>query len=215
MYNKKLVTSFLAVLAAFFPLMPFVAHASTSATLTGNSDLTLSSNASVGATATDVSAGTSLETGPIIITRTDAGAQPSVSATGTTSSSESLQTHAKTLVSDDAKVSSVELSSDKVAVSYQEPAKLFGFIHVSVPVTVVVAASGTTSISYPWYSFFLSTDQASLAVRTRDTVSSEFAARTDASAKFSSAEEVRILDSLHQVLRSQANGNIQVNAAVH
>ena len=216
--HKKLAPSFLAVSALLFPLMPFVAHASTSAMLTDSSDITISSNASAGATATDVrtdiSTDTSFETEPIIITRADVRTQAGISATGTASSSESLQTHAKTLVSDDAKVSSIELSGDRVAVSYEEPAKLFGFIHVTVPVLVAVAASGNTSISYPWYSFFLSTDRTSLAVRARGTASKELAARTNAFAKFSTTEQAQILDALHEVLRSQANGTIQVNATV-
>ncbi|MHB0865605.1 MAG: hypothetical protein ACYC1Y_01760 [Minisyncoccota bacterium] len=218
--SQKITTSFVAALVAVSPLASLAAHAATDATLTGNVGISLSGDASTSGSGavnmgTDARATAPAETEPIVITRADVRTGLDTQTTSAdASSSESLQTHAKTVVSGDARVSSVELSSDKVALSYEEPAKLFGFIQVTIPVTVAVTADGTTSIEYPWYGFLLSSDRTSLAVRARDAASQELAAKTNTSAKFSVAEQEQILDSLHEVLRSQANGNIQSNTVL-
>ncbi len=206
---QKIATSLVATIVAISPFVPLVAHAATSATIIGNIDARLSSDAST------TGAGMTFETKPIVITRANIRIGSDTQTAGTdATSSESLQTHAKALISEDTKVSSVELSGDKVAISYQEPAKLFGFIQITIPVTVAVTASGATSIQYPWYSFLLSSDRASLAVRARDATAPELTVKTNASAKFSVTEQEHILDSLHEVLRSQASGDVQANAAL-
>lgn len=69
------------------------------------------------------------------------------------SSTTDLDTYTRTITVDDSNVSKVVVKDDSVAVSYQEPAKIFGIIPTEVTVTAQVNNDGTVTIKYPWYVF--------------------------------------------------------------
>lgn len=213
MSTHKITILFALAITTLSPVMPLAAHAEAGATLTGNAGISVS-GIGVAATNTNLDGTAILKAEPIVITR--ATIKASLAASNGTSaeatSSESLRTQATALVSEDARISSVVLSNTKVSLSYQEPAKLFGFINVNVPVEVSVAANGSTVIDYPWYSFLLSSDQAGLAIRAQAAVSSALPARTNASVELSAADEARVLSSLHEVMRSEADGSVRSTA---
>lgn len=212
---NKITTAFALAITGLSPFMPLAAHAETGAALTGNMGIGMSGTDSA-AVNTNIDGNATLKAEPIVITRATINGSLTASsgAPSEATTSEDLRTQAAALVSEDARVSSVVLSNTKVSLSYQEPAKLFGFINVNVPVEVSVAANGSTSVNYPWYSFLLSSDQAGLAVRAQAAVSNVLPARTNASVKLSSADEAHILSSLHEVMRSEANGSVRTTTSV-
>lgn len=53
-------------------------------------------------------------------------------------------------------------SDDSVAITYQQPAKLFGIFPTSLPGEVDVDAQGNASVHLPWYSVFYATDASSV-----------------------------------------------------
>lgn len=130
------------------------------------------------------------------------GENSGTSASTSATSSSPARTHAAVLLRSDANVSAIALSPARVMLRYREPAKLFGFIRVQLPVEVSVTADGKTSVTYPWYSFLYATNETSLSVRT------DAAARSDlpaASSTLSAAEQATLLDSLHAILKSEAD----------
>lgn len=165
--------------------------------------LTDGSSSSVAANATS---NASVEV-PITITRTRATIKTDSGSTTTTTSplAASVQTRVKTLINSDEKVDAVSLSPDKVSMTYREPAKLLGFIGTRVPVEATIAANGTATVHYPWYSFLFATNQAGLSIEAQgianDITSSTTAASTS---EFSLATQAQLLTSLHTVLSSSA-----------
>ncbi|HUQ30100.1 MAG TPA: hypothetical protein VM103_01115 [Candidatus Paceibacterota bacterium] len=127
------------------------------------------------------------------------------SGTATTVSSEAaLETHAMTLTKSDENLEAVALSSDKISLSYREPAKLFGFITLHVPIQVTVTASGEAKVHYPWYSFLMATNQAGIAVRTQAITDQHLSGEETATTTFSTETKTRLVDSLHAMLKSEA-----------
>ncbi|NNM83619.1 hypothetical protein HKL94_00130 [Candidatus Parcubacteria bacterium] len=190
-------------LVALLPLAPVV-HAQIVPSLTADTGVHASLDASANADGG----------GAFVITHTNAQAMLSGNSSAQTttnaraslgsSSSATLHTHAAALVASDTNVSSVTLSPQKVTLSYKEPAKLFGFIGVWVPVSVSVGATGTTTVAYPWYSFLMSTNQAALTIRAQAAVDKEMVAASSSN-RLSANMQTRVLDSLHAVLSSEAN----------
>lgn len=214
MHSNKIATTLAVLLTSLFPFVPLAAHAEYGATLTGNAGIGISGSSSSASATADESASATLETEPIVITR--AAAEASLATSGSTTSastSGSLREHANAILSEDSRASAVVLSHDAVSLSYREPAKLFGFIRVDVPVEISADASGKVKINYPWYSFLLSTDRTSLMIRAQAAVSSELASDTSASGALSATEKANLLDSLHEVMRSEASGSLSTRAA--
>ncbi|MCE9643632.1 hypothetical protein K8Q93_00045 [Candidatus Parcubacteria bacterium] len=97
---------------------------------------------------------------PIAIDRADVDGTANASAT-TISVPEAVRTqadlnaYASSAVRADKNIDGVVLSDSGVMVRYMQPAKLFGFIPVSVTVTTEVDSQGTVSVKYPWYRFLV------------------------------------------------------------
>lgn len=195
MMRTTFTNATIALLLILFPFVPSFAYAR--ASLTGQSEIgtSFSGGAALGASATN----TTDEVGTIVITRDSI--EPA-SASGTSS----VRAQASALAAHDATVSKVELSSSKVSLTYHEPAKLFGFIVVSVPVTVSVDATGSANVEYPWYSFLLATDRVGLGVEAQAAAQSVIGTTSGSSAstKLSGRTQVRILDALHVLLQTEA-----------
>ncbi|MBX4189278.1 hypothetical protein KW785_01625 [Candidatus Parcubacteria bacterium] len=64
-----------------------------------------------------------------------------------------------TLLRADKNLRSIDLSGDKVVVSYNERGYFLGIMPVIMPVTVTVEANGKISLEYPWYYFLIREDK--------------------------------------------------------
>ncbi len=78
------------------------------------------------------------------------------------SSSIDLDTYTRDLARDDEHVSNVDVKNDSVAVSYKEPARIFGLIPTEVTVTVIARNDGRVTVNYPWYAFLSGKNSGSL-----------------------------------------------------
>lgn len=207
MHFTTLVRTAAFALALSAPAFPAAAHAQVVASLTGDAALGIGSSTASADVRADADANA-----PLVVTRASARADlgaaavPTAAATGSDERA-SLKTRANLIASGDSHVSSVSLSSKDVAVSYREPAKLFGLIRVTVPVTVRVEASGSTHVSYPWYGFMLSSNQAALAIRIQAAAQNALSASSTADAGLSVAEQSRLLDSIHAMLESSVEAS--------
>ena len=210
--NIKLAHASLVLVAALMAV-PAATYAETSAKVSAGIDAALTDGATAGLTGS----ATGTVIAPIVITHDSAKADLDVSGNITDDNSASssstasrayleagasndLQAHAKALVSSDQNVSSVSLSSTTVSMTYREPAKLFGFIKVHVPVQVTINTAGTATVSYPWYGFLLATNQAGLSIQAQALAQQN----ASAAATFTQHDEAKILDSLHTVLSNSA-----------
>jgi hypothetical protein len=71
----------------------------------------------------------------------------------TVSSTTDLDIYTRTVTAEDDNVSNVVVKDDSVAVSYKEPARIFGIIPTEVTVVAEVNNDGTVILKYPWYAF--------------------------------------------------------------
>ncbi|HCR52650.1 TPA: hypothetical protein DIV48_03355 [Candidatus Kaiserbacteria bacterium] len=204
-----------ALLGAPLLLAPAVAYAETAPSLTAD--------AGIGVSATASAANAEVT----VFTRENVRAQPDANgnststaareaAFGTAVSAEAklLRTRAAAILDSDAKVSAVGFSAQEVSLEYRQPARLFGFVPVLIPVAVTVNASGTATVRYPWYRFLLAGDEAGLAVKAQAAVDREFGtAGVAAEAGFSAAMQARLLDSLHATMENEFGTEGSVDAS--
>ena len=130
-----------------------------------------------------------------------------VTGSAVVSDDSSVDMHDSSLMTEDSDVTAVNSSDSSVAVSYKEPAKLFGIFSVSVPATAEAKADGTVTVKYPWYAFLMSKDDASLQAAVTSHVSNP---RTSGS--FSASARMQLADSLRAGLKSFADSNSSVQS---
>jgi len=113
---------------------------------------------------------------PIAIDRADVDGTATATSAETISVPEAVRTqadlnaYASSAVRADKNIDGVVLSDSGVMVRYMQPAKLFGFIPVSVTVTTEVDSQGTVSVKYPWYRFLVAVgdkEELETAIQTR------------------------------------------------
>ncbi|MDD3531343.1 MAG: hypothetical protein PHV99_02015 [Candidatus Pacebacteria bacterium] len=63
------------------------------------------------------------------------------------------------VISSNTKVKGLDLTSEAVNVDYQTPASLFGFIPMTIPTHIAVSKDKNVDVSYPWYSFLMTTNK--------------------------------------------------------
>lgn len=66
---------------------------------------------------------------------------------------QDLAEYVRSIVLVDEQVREVTVRETEVSVTYPQPAKLFGFISISLPVRVIAATDGAVDVDYPWYRF--------------------------------------------------------------
>src|SRR3989344_3384943 len=163
-----------------------------------------------------VEAKTTIAIQPLFITRADIEAG-TVKATVSSPSSVTTQTDLSGYVAAEMKadtnVSSVEATSDSVAVTYKQQAKLFGFIPVIVDATAPVDAGGSVTVSYPWYAFLMVTNKSDLKARIQGSVAAEFASNAALNASAGKNGIVNANASATGTAQANANANAQAQAA--
>lgn len=193
------ISTGLLVLAA--PLLPLAAHAHMGLGLSGAAALELNGIASESILDAAAEVDADVATNPVVITRTSLESKAGIETAAAAPSP--LEAYAHSLVQEDANVSAVVLSSNNVALSYRMPAKLLGLFSVNVPVTVSANASGKMEVSYPWYSFLLSTDRVALSIRAEAAAANALSAHVASETELSALDQVRLMNSLHMTLKSQ------------
>ena len=165
----------------------------------------------------EANAGVSIQ--PLIITRAhvDGGA-----VTATVSSPSAVKTQADLSgyiaaeMKADKNISSVESASGEVAVTYKQPAKLFGFIPVTIAATATVDASGNVEVSYPWYAFLMVTNESDLEARIQDSVDATLGANAQlgagAALNASAGKDGIVSANASATSTAQANANADANA---
>ncbi len=111
---------------------------------TGNAEVKVKSNNSMNATVVSPSSNSAAYVRANIANSTD------------------LDAYTRDLAREDENVSNVEVKDTSVAVSYKEPARIFGLIPTEVTVTVVAQDNGTVTVHYPWYAFLSGKNTGSL-----------------------------------------------------
>ena len=161
----------------------------------------------------EANAGVSIQ--PLIITRAhvDSGAvEATVSSPSGVETQADLSGYIAAEMKADKNISSVEAASGEVAVTYKQPAKLFGFIPVTIAATATVDASGNVEVSYPWYAFLMVTNKSDLEARIQDSVSAELGANAAQSASVGQDGIVSGNASATGTVQANANANASAQA---
>ena len=74
---------------------------------------------------------------------------------------DDLSAFATSMLKRDANIENVEVSSDRVELTYEQAARFLGFIPGHLDVTARVTSAGDVEIDYPWYRFLFAVDGAS------------------------------------------------------
>jgi hypothetical protein len=176
----------------------------------GSSDVSANSN-------TDLSA-------PLIVTRADVDSNAVTASSATADSvrtKDDLSGYVAAQMKSDANVSSVDTASDHVALTYKEPAKLFGFIPVTIDTTATADASGNVTISYPWWAYLATKDNADVQAKVQDGVNATLGtnasatanANAQASAQLTAAQQAKLIASIKEALASGANASANASAS--
>ncbi|MDB5194172.1 MAG: hypothetical protein JWN50_186 [Parcubacteria group bacterium] len=123
-----------------------------------------------------------------------------VSADNVQSSSD-LKAFAATQLRNDQNLSSMAFASDNVEVAYRERAHFLGFIPTSVNVNVTAHNDGTVDVSYPWYSFLMTTNRGDI----------EAAVKSEVSAYLSSHSSVNVNAASDANTASSTSGSSAIN----
>jgi hypothetical protein len=107
----------------------------------------------------------------------------------------------------DANLASVDTASDHVAVTYKEPAKLFGAFAVSMDTTATTDASGNVTVTRPWWAFLASTDTASLQTNVRSGVDTVLGANASANTTLSASQQAQLVSVIETTLAAAANAS--------
>lgn len=75
---------------------------------------------------------------------------------------EDISAYVSDVISANTDVRALNLTAEAIDLDYKTPAALFGFIPMSVPAHITVSKDKDVEISYPWYSFLMSTNKQEL-----------------------------------------------------
>jgi hypothetical protein len=193
---------------------------------TTTTDADVSTDASI-----DAGAEVDADTSPLILDRDSLNQRTDTStATGSgvttaaqVSSRADLDAYASSALLSDPRIEEAELSSESVSIHYRQPARLFGFIPVSITAKAVADASGNVEISYPWYGFLVAkADRAEIEsqieadLRTALAASGQTAATTTAGADvaasttLSARAQAELFENLRTALETSAESTVDV-----
>ncbi|OGG57054.1 hypothetical protein A3D71_02750 [Candidatus Kaiserbacteria bacterium RIFCSPHIGHO2_02_FULL_55_20] len=200
----------------------------------GNADATTSADVSRGTSGNDstrsensansgadvsgnVSTDVNVGIGSVIhITRADVDAgntEATVSSPGSVQSSSDLSAYTSGLLKADADMGDAKLSGTAVSLAYKQRVKLFGFIPIFVQATATVNADGETTVRYPWYAIFATTDSVSLQSDVKTATAETVSGNAGASAVLSAAAQARLLAQIHDAVKTRLQTSLAAEAA--
>ena len=117
----------------------------------------------------------------------------------------------------DKKISAVESASEKVSVTYKQPAKLFGVFRITLNTRVEVDRGGNVKISYPWYAFLTDANKTGVETALQSAFDASFPVNRYAEygAVFNATAQAQVIDEVVHVLSGQLSTDASVNADVH
>ena len=175
----------------------------------------------------EANAGVSIQ--PLIITRAhiDSGAvAATVSSPSGVKTQADLSGYIAAEMKADKNISSVEAASGEVVVTYKQPAKLFGFIPVTIAATATVDASGNVEVSYPWYAFLMVTNESDLEARIQSRVSADVNldvsanaeanadanATAEATAQLTAEAQAKVVAAVKAAMQAELNAELNASA---
>ncbi len=109
-----------------------------------------------------------------------------------------LHTYISALLSSDSNIQSVDTAETHVRITYAVPAKVFGFVPVTLRVTAGAYISGATEVAYPWYGFTMSR-----AVAEFKTMLAERIEPVIPTTEFTLEDQKMLIDELHVALAAK------------
>lgn len=157
-------------------------------------------NVNVGDIRVDTSAGVAnVQVGDIKVKAGAGGATVTVPGVGTIRSSGDVSKYVA-VIEKDASVQMATSSTDEISLSYLEPAKLFGFIPMQVPMTATAKSSGDLMVDYPWYGFAVTGKKSDVETKLDENLSATL--DKQAGAAFSASIQAYILQAMQAAFTS-------------
>jgi hypothetical protein len=154
---------------------------------------------------------------PIVMTRADISATtgPFAPMDATVVQTQgNLSSYVGYQLQSDENLSSVDTSSQQVAVTYKGGAKLFGFIPVSLDTTATTDDSGKVTVSYPWWAFMASTaDKSKLQGDLQANVTTALAAHPSSmQMSYSASQQAALIASMKSAMETDLNADASASA---
>lgn len=89
---------------------------------------------------------------------------------------EDIAEYVSDVISANTDVRAMKLTAEAIDLDYKAPVALFGFIPMNVQARISVSKDKTVDVSYPWYSFLMSTDEEELKEAVSKTVEDSLSA---------------------------------------
>lgn len=131
------------------------------------------------------------------------GAVVTVPGIGAIRSNDAVMKYVEKLEAD-GNVTVATSSTDEISLSYLEPAKLFGFIPMQVPVTATAKSDGNLSVDYPWYGFAVKGEKEKVAGKLEESIGAKLDSQNGAS--FSASFQAYILNAMQSAFDSIFKG---------
>lgn len=162
------------------------------------------SSASTGA---DIQMEETVEAEAVILERSslEESASTTTVAIGFVQDRADLEAYAKVAMRSDEHIKAVESSGERVRMTYDKNARLFGFIPVVVVVHVEVDSEGNVSLQYPWYGFLLRKDDMAIETALSSAAKATIDAHASVQAGMSPKLQATLLAELHAVLKTAFN----------
>ncbi len=139
----------------------------------------------------------------------------------TVSNRSDLESFITASAQNDENFQSASSSNDEVSLRYKEPAKLFGFLPISLSTNVKADANGNVKVHYPWYRFLVALQDSDLQSKIEAKVNAVLLANgaKDTSAEFSASTQAHLIndirEALHESYQNIKNPNAKANADVN
>ena len=186
----------------------------TKATTSGSADFSGGADGSANAGASNT-----LEV--VVVTRADIDVETAGSASispSSVSSDADLPEFVAAQIAADENVSEVKASANNVSVTYEQQAKLFGFIPVTVDVTATVRADGSVDVRYPWYAFLMVTNESALETvienRVEAIVSANATGKASAGATLTAQAQAVLVNEVRSVMAQSLAADVAADAEV-
>ena len=145
---------------------------------------------------------------------TDTKAQVEIDSENKVNTNADLAIFARTLIKRDKKASNVEVKDNSVSLEYESMIKLFGFLPIATHTTATVQANGDTTISYPWYATFATTNEANLNTKIKSSVSSYVNTQAKADAKLSTSAKAQVLAKMYGAMKTDLEASASAKTSV-
>ncbi len=123
---------------------------------------------------------------------------------------EDLKTHTQALVAADPNIVDASITQDTAAITYQENAKLFGFIPMKIKVKTSIDAQGQVHVDYPWYARIAKTNMAQIqsaidAAKDKIDTLGELSAQDQLKLQLVLDRQQKMIDTLSEIMKKASD----------